>query len=174
MEKMFDESQMTEHQKRRGLAAAVLILLGLSLFLLRLVEGSAWALLFFPLGALLIGLYLYRRLDWYLVSGCIFLGIGLGSIGERISLGVGNFSAVGLGTGFIAIYVVHLIHERKSAWWPLVPGLILVIGGIASASRALAEFSERAWPLLFVVAGLIVWFVTFRPHRKGKIGGIGP
>ena len=146
---------MARLKDARMATAAVLILLGLALFVFQFVQGMIAVLLFLLVGALFIGGYLYWRAYGLLIPGCILLGIGLGSIGENIPLGVSNFSSIGLGLGFIGIYVIHWLYERQSIWWPFIPGGILILIGVASSSNAVAEVLSKGWPLLLVLAGLV-------------------
>ncbi len=157
---------MAHSKEARMATAAVLILLGLALFVFQFVQGTIAVLLFLLVGALFVAGYLYWRAYGLLIPGCILLGIGLGSIGENIPLGVSNFSSIGLGIGFIGIYVIHWLYERKSVWWPFIPGGILILIGVASSSHAVAEVLSKGWPLLLVLAGLVVLIGRLRANRS--------
>ena len=81
--------------------------------------------------------YLYRGTYALLIPGGILLGLGLGAIGERAMPGSVDFVAIGLSVGFLAIYVIALVYASRSHWWPLIPGVILILAGIAAGNRSL-------------------------------------
>ncbi|MBD3337021.1 MAG: hypothetical protein GF355_16020 [Candidatus Eisenbacteria bacterium] len=158
-------TDLTQEQKRRLTAALVLIVLGISLFVFQNVEGATETFVFLLAGALFVAAYVYWRVYGLLIPGGILLGLALGSIGGEIRLGAGDFGAIGLGIGFIAIYLIHLGYRRESIWWPLVPGGVLIIGGIASSDPTLAHYISEGWPLILVLAGLILLVLTYRARR---------
>ena len=61
----------------------------------------------------------------------------------------------GLGCGFIAIFLIPLLYERRTHWWPLIPGGILVVSAIPH-SKSLLRLMLDNWPLFLVAAGLIL------------------
>jgi len=126
-------------------APAWLLGLGVGLALIAIVNGSYGAL----------------------VAGMVLLGLGAGMVlGDR---GVGEIRAgtwilLGLGAGFLGIYVLALILKLRSHWWPLVPGFVLLaIGG----ARYLRHFTllppevvmavRTWWPAALVLVG--VWML---------------
>jgi len=148
---------MGDHQRQgRLFAGAILILLGLGLFALQFVEGLGDAVIFFLIGGAFVAGYLYRRAYGLLIPGCILLGIGLGSVGEESALAFGDMSSLGLGVGFVAIYVIALVYEGRSAWWPLIPGGILLVNGLASGNEAMQQLLSVGWPLILVFLGLLI------------------
>jgi len=103
-----------------------------------------------------------------LVGGMVLVGLGAGMLlGDRGVGGLhsGTWMLVGLGGGFVGIYLLGLLLQMRSHWWPLVPGLILL--GVAG-SRLVHRFTllppsvviaVRAWwPAVLVVAG--IWVVV--------------
>ena len=147
---------MEEQRQRRLMAGAILIVLGIVLFGLQFVEGLGEAVILFLIGGLFVAGYLYRRVYGLLIPGCILLGIGLGSVGESSALAIGDFSAFGLGLGFVAIYVIDLIYRGGTHWWPLIPGGILIVTGVASGSATLERMLSVGWPLILVFVGLLL------------------
>jgi hypothetical protein len=138
-------------QNRRQLAiGAALVVLGVVLVALLFLEGSSEAESLFLIGLFLIGGvfvagYLYSRAYGLLIPGCILLGLGLGPLvgggpvdvefgpGIQVtisSFGEDTFVLLGLGVGFVAIYVIPLVYQGRSHWWPLIPGLILILLGL--------------------------------------------
>ena len=147
---------MEERRQGRLFAGAILVLLGLGLFAVQFVEGFGEALILFLIGGAFVAGYLYRRAYGLLIPGCILIGIGLGSLGEGTVFGVGDLSSIGLGLGFIAIYVIALVYQGESHWWPLIPGGILVILGLAAGSKAFEQLLSVGWPLIIVFVGLVL------------------
>jgi len=152
-------------RKRTGTAVA-LIVVGAALFALQMTEGAAEVIVFLVLGAVFLAGYLYRRQYGLLVPGCILLGLGLGALGERSAIDFRNFQPLGLGLGFIAIFAVDLAVRRRTHWWPLVPGAVLVLGGVAD-SRYLVWLFSKGWPLILIVVGLMMLLNRSRLGSSG-------
>jgi hypothetical protein len=83
---------------------------------------------------------------------------------------------LGLGVGFIAIYVIPLVYRGKSHWWSLIPGLILVVVGLAKTSDDLERLFEVGWPHIHVILGLLILAGAFgftgrkRQHETVDVG----
>ncbi len=132
-------------------APAWLLGLGVGLALIGIVTGSYGAL----------------------VPGMILLGLGAGMVlGDREVAGVrpGTWTVLGLGAGFVGIYVLALVLKMRSHWWPLVPGVCLLAVGGARYVRHFPLISPRMeiavrawWPAALVVVG--VWILV-RALRK--------
>jgi hypothetical protein len=146
---------MTQRNQRQVATGAILILIGLGLFALQFLEGFGEAALFFLIGGAFVAAYLYFRSYGLLIPGGILLGLGLGSVGESSVLAFGDFGAIGLGIGFVAIYVIALIYEGHSHWWPLIPGLILIVTGFASGT-SFERLLSVGWPLILIFVGLLI------------------
>jgi hypothetical protein len=146
---------MSERRNGRLVTGAILIVLGLGLLALQFVQGFGEAVLFFLIGGLFVAGYLYRRVYGLLIPGGIFLGLGLGAVGEGALFSFADFEAIGLGIGFISIYVIALAFQGRSHWWPLVPGFILVIVGLATGNEVFQRLLAIGWPLILVFIGLL-------------------
>jgi hypothetical protein len=107
-----------------------------------------------------------------LVAGMVLLGLGAGMVlGDR---GVGDIRSgtwilLGLGAGFIGIYVLALILKLRSHWWPLVPGFILFAAGGARYVRNFTLLPPEVviaartwWPAALVVVGVWVLIRALR------------
>jgi hypothetical protein len=160
---------MDEQNRGRIVAGAVLIVLGLGLLGLQFVQGIGEGMFLFLLGALFVAGYFYRRVYGLLIPGCILLGLGLGSVGERSILAFGDFGAIGLGVGFVAIYVIDLIYRGATHWWPLIPGLILIVAGIAEGNANLERLLSVGWPLILVLIGLLLLAGAFGLTGRRKV-----
>ncbi len=103
-----------------------------------------------------------------LVGGMILLGLGCGMLlGDRGVAGLqsGTWTILGLGAGFVGIWLLALVLKLRSHWWPLVPGLVLLAVGGARFYRHFALIPPSVmiavrtwWPALLVVAG--VWVLA--------------
>ncbi len=151
--------------ERSSVIGAILILLGVVLLALQFVEGFGEGVLFFLIGGLFVAGYLYTRTYGLLIPGGILLGLGLGSIGET-AFSFGDLGSVGLGLGFVSIYVIALVAQGSSHWWPLVPGLILIVSGLASGNEAFQRLLSVGWPLILVFVGLLILAGAF--GRRGR------
>jgi hypothetical protein len=146
---------MAERQDGRLVTGAILIVLGMGLLALQFVQGFGEAVIFFLIGGLFVAGYLYRRRYGFLIPGGILLGLGLGSIGEGALFQIADFEAIGLGIGFISIYVIALAYEGRTHWWPLIPGGILVVTGLATGNAVFQRLLSVGWPLILVFIGLL-------------------
>ncbi len=79
---------------------------------------------------------------------------------------VGDLDTIGLGAGFVAIYVIDILYRGRSHWWPLIPGAILIVAGVASGS--LEHLISVGWPLVLIVIGLRMLVGGSRTARREK------
>jgi hypothetical protein len=155
---------------RRGVVAgAVLILLGLVFLADQLVGGFGDSAILFLIGGAFIAGYFFYRNYGLLIPGCILVGLAFGSVGEDTAFGIGDFSSVGLGLGFIAIYLIDLAYSGETHWWPLIPGAILVVTGLAQDNEAIENLFRVGWPLILVLIGLLILAGAFGlTGRRGR------
>jgi len=153
--------------RRSGVVSGItLIVVGLLLFWLDRADYVGQELVFFVVGSVFLGAYLYGKNYGLLIPGCILLGLGAGHTLRNIER-IEQPWMVGLGAGFIAIFVIALLYEKRSHWWPLIPGGVLLINAFSSIQR-LMNFLFENWPLLLVVIGVFILLSTFRSKRPGK------
>lgn len=154
----------------RGLTAGItFIVVGLSLYGMQYLPPTGESAVLALVGVLGVVGYLFTRFRYLLVLGCILFGLGVGSFGERSAWVWGEFSEIGLGLGFILIYAIGLVYERRGHWWPLVPGVILLLLGFrAWRNFRLFVFSERGWPLILVIVGGLILLGTLGKARKKR------
>lgn len=146
---------MAELETRRVTAGAVLIAVGLAFYLLRRVEGLGGEIVLGVLGLAFLVAYLWRRAYPLLVPAGILLGLTAGIYLDDVLAGSIEGVLLGLGCGFLFIYLVSLVYERRNVWWPLFPGGALVLISLPVTE----EWAERAfenWPLLLVAVGVIL------------------
>lgn len=149
---------MSDQVSGRVMAGAILVVAGLGLFALQFLEGLGDSVTLFFIGVLFLAGYLYRRAYGLLVPAGILMGIGLGSVGEAAFFSLEGMSNIGLGIGFLSVFLIDYAYQGRSHWWPLIPGSILLLTGLVSSSRALRTLFEIGWPLLLVLAGLFLLF----------------
>ena len=107
----------------------------------------------------------------FLVPGGIVSGVGAGiplSIAYPGELGGGLF-LMALGVGFLLIWGIGLLFRvREHHWWPVIPGLVLgTIGASLAAGergQGIADAVSTGWPVILVIAGLILLAGAFRRH----------
>ena len=119
------------------------------------------------IGGLFVTVYFFTRSYFALVLGGIVGGLGIGLFGEPRWSVVHEFTEIGLGIGFLTIYVLRLVYERRSHWWPLVPALIFFLLGFqAWREFRVFVFSSRGWPILLVIVGALVLLGTLGRGKK--------
>lgn len=153
---------MVDQRRSQVTAGAILILLGVGFFALQFVKGIGDAAILFMIGALFIAGYFYSRAYGLLIPGCILLGVGLGSVGEQSAFAFGDLGLIGIGVGFVSIYLVDRIYRGESHWWPLIPGGILLVLGLAEGNANFMRLLSLGWPLILVLVGLLILTGVFR------------
>jgi len=160
-------SQNTPADERdpRKVTGAVLIAIGLLLFLLQVATGITITILFLVGGAIFIAGYLNRRSYGLLIPGCLLVGMALGQLGEEYVDFIHNPNFLGLGLGFLAIYGVDKLRSGTTAWWPLIPGFILLFMGLETGRLNMGTLISKGWPLVLVIVGIL--------YLTGRIGTAG-
>jgi hypothetical protein len=92
-----------------------------------------------------------------LLPAGVLSGLGLGLMLGEICF-YGNAVALGLGAGFLAIYALDSLRSRRrSSWWPLAPGIVLVAVGLLQHTSGWDALGELGWPLFLIIIGLIIF-----------------
>lgn len=154
-------------QPRRRRAGAILVLLGLAIFILQYVEDAAESVIFFGIGAIFLFFYLRQQRFGFLVPGSILIGIGLGMIFENAGLEVANPSSLGLAIGFLMIYGIERLSRGSARWWPLVPGGLMLFGALRGGQTWGNRVFAEGWPLLLVALGVLVYLGKLGWGRAG-------
>jgi hypothetical protein len=125
------------------------------------------AVLFAGLAVAFAHIYLLNRIVnwWAVIPGGFLAVLGLvivlsGAIARIETLGALLF--VGLGLVF---FLVYLLGERRRQWWALMPAGVLGFFGVfvlTTGADAPSAGLLRWWPLLVVLAGLIVGWMGLR------------
>jgi hypothetical protein len=154
--------------KSRVASGLTLILLGLGLYGMRYFDDLGESVALTLLGGLCIAAYLYSRVYLILIVGGIVLGLGIGSFGERTVLFVGEFTEVGLGVGFVLVYLIALLYEGRSSWWPLIPGAVFLLLGFRAWRRFRLFLFSEGWPLILVIIGALILLGAIGRGRRTK------
>jgi hypothetical protein len=143
-------------QERNLAPGLVLIGLGVMFAIVQLTGVGGEAVVAVIGGALLIA-YAFTRHYGYLVPGGILTGLGLGIIWQAAVLSdAGGAVLVGLGAGFLTIYLVDLFVRGNGAlWWPIIPGGITLTIGLLleTGNGGTLEGAAPLWPIILVVIG---------------------
>lgn len=162
-------AQRSEQQRERMTMAVAFIVIGLVLLIAQLTDLGSWALLFLGLGFL--AMFFWSRHYGWLVPGGILTGLGTGIIMVTAVQNVPeDFEAalflVPLGLGFILIWVLDVLFMRVSNWWPLIPGGIMVLIGLAVGIGGVAldilQFVGNWWPAILIIIGAWILFTIWR------------
>ncbi len=158
--------------RSRIVTGAGLILLGLAIYGLQYFERIGEATILIGVGAVFLTGYFFSRGKLLLIGGALLVGLGVGSLGERTVSIYGEMTELSLGVAFCAIYVVALAYERRAHWWPLIPGIVLILLGIGRMGDVRQFlFSKAGWPILLVIVGVLVLLGALGRARRGKRAG---
>ena len=152
---------MNKQQRGRVAAGLALILLGAALYILERNAGLDAAAVFFLIGGAFLAGYLYRREFGLLIPAGVLLGLGAGTLLEQTRFNYGQPTLWGLGLGFVCIYLIGLVYERKGRWWPLIPGGVLILLGLPRVGNVI-DFLFANWPLILVLVGVMILIGSFR------------
>ncbi len=158
---------MDKNRRSRIVSGITLIGIGLLLFWLTRVEDIADSVLFFVIGSLFLGAYLYSKNYGLLIPGCLLLGLGAGTLLERMNR-LDEPWQIGLGAGFVAIFVISLLYEKRAHWWPLIPGSILLLSAFALGEDLMRFLFSGGWPLVLVAIGVLIVLGSFRKRGPSK------
>ncbi len=165
---------MEQNLKARLATGTLFIVLGLGLYGMQYLDNIGESITLTLLGGLCIAGYLYTRSRLLMVVGGIVLGLGIGSFGERNFYFYGEFSEIGLGIGFVLIYLIPFLYERRSHWWPLIPGTVLLLLGFNAWHNFRVFLFSRGWPLILVGIGVLILLGSFGRARRGGGKPAGP
>ena len=168
--------------KRGPIVGGLLLIFGGLLALTAQFVPDSWGfgfglivLLGLGLAFILAGI-LTRRSGWFIPGG-ILTGIGAGvalvdgPLARLMPAGLpsgdnGALFMLAFAGGWFLITVLTAVFSHRTQWWPLIPGSIMALiglavgfgGGFATALNLLG----RAWPLALILVGLLI---LFRPRR---------
>lgn len=145
--------------ERRVLTGVILIVIGVVFLVAQRYQVGGEAVVA-AIGVAFLAAFAYTRNYGYLVPGGIMTGLGLGILYQAQRRDTGWAVVLGLGLGFIVVYLVDVLTggRRAGRWWPLVPGGILLAIGLlqASGEPGLIGTLARWWPLLLIAIGVVL------------------
>lgn len=148
---------MNRATRSRIATGLMLIVLGLGLYGMQYLDVAAQPLILALVGGLSVAAYFATRAYLLLVLGGIVGGWGIGMFGEPRWLVLHEFTEIGLGIGFLLIYLIRIAYERRSHWWPLVPALVFFLLGFQAWRKfRLLVFSSKGWPILLAILGALI------------------
>jgi hypothetical protein len=158
------------HQRSQIAAGTALVAIGVVALALQYVDGPGRAVVLLLAGGSFIATYFYSEIYGLLIPGGILSGLGLGSLGEWWGASLRDPNAVGLGIGFIAIYLIERLYRHRAHWWPLIPGVILVVSGLGARFGDVGHILWRSAPVILVVLGivLVARAITRGPNVNAK------
>lgn len=150
---------------RRTLPGVILVVIGLLLLSAQWFEIAGFGVLG-AIAVVFLASYVATRTYGLLIPGMILAGLALGvGLQESGYDTKGGLVVVGLACGFFGIYVVDVMLAGHAVrWWPLIPGGILAVVGGSEVSRgtAAADAIARFWPIVLVIAGVLILFNSVR------------
>lgn len=167
------DTPRTLHRNRRSqlAAGAALVIIGLVALALQYFDGPGRAVVLLLAGGSFIATYFYTDIYGLLIPGGILSGLGLGILGEWWDLSFRDPNAVGLGIGFVAIYVIERAYRRRAHWWPLIPGIVLVGSGLGARFGDVGHILWRWAPAILILLGLVL---VVRELRRDTNAPTGP
>jgi hypothetical protein len=162
----------------KWIAGIALIAIGGILLVAQFTNSTWTGLLIFPALALIFLAWgIAARSPGLMVPAGIFIGLGLGTwlvTGDWLTSNMvadtkGGIFLLAFAVGWASITLLSALFTREVHWWPLIPGGIMAIVGVAlviggNAVQTLA-WLNYAWPLAMIVIGV---FLLLR--RAGSIG----
>lgn len=149
--------------RRNGVAAGfALVVIGAVALGLQYIEGPGRAVILLLAGGSFIATYFYTDIYGLLIPGGILAGLGLGSLGEWKQIAVRDPNAIGLGIGFASIYVIERLYRRRAHWWPLIPGVLLVVSGLGARFGDVGHILWRWAPAVLVLLGVVLVYRSLK------------
>jgi len=167
-----DTTRSLQRHRRSQIAAGLaLVVIGLVALALQYFEGPGRAVVLVLAGGSFVATYFYSEIYGLLIPGGILSGLGLGMLGEWWGVSVRDPNAVGLGSGFVAIYLIERVYRHRAHWWPLIPGVILVGSGLGAHFGDVGQILWRWSPAILVALGIVL---VVRAITRGSKATTGP
>lgn len=155
---------MAKKGSSRLFLGLILVAIGAALLLARMHVVSQGPAVLLAIGGALALYGVFARAFGPLVPGCILLGLAAGMLlGDRgvADLGMARWQLLGLGGGFVLIFLLSLVLGLGLRWWALVVGgalsLVVVFPHIKELlDPSLVVAFRTYWPVLLIVAGLFL------------------
>jgi hypothetical protein len=176
-----EQNHLTAHtstlvQDYRWMGGAVLIMIGILVFLDQFLHTGWLYLMIFPaIGMILFIWGSLGRTQGLIVSGGILTGLGFGIFLFFSPFIIGytvvrlGFGLIAFGFGWILIMLASQYFFQRTAWWALIPAAVIISTG------ACLTYSSLRWVdfVLYLVTSLGVVFLVWGTTTR-KIGLIIP
>lgn len=160
---------MGKRERQGGLIAGIiLIIIGIAVLLInfKLVEPG---FMLVALGASFLVAFVFMRLIGFLIPGMILFWLGIAVtlnqsniLNPRLD---GPVILTALGLAFMSIFI---FMGRRRHWWPLIPGGILLVLGVASLLAlqnllpfTVGQLANLILPAILIIIGLWLIFRQF-------------
>ena len=160
----------TNRRRDRSVGGAVLIILGVGL-LVGPLTGWHFAWLVLPgLAAIFLTWGLFTRAIGPLIPGGILAGLATGILLTQAAPGVVATPASGalfllcFAGGWALISLLSIVTTTGFQWWPLIPGTILALVGLAQMTNQMQMLSLLGYASPLLLIGLGIWLVL-RKHN---------
>ena len=163
---------MNKPDRQKFTAGIVLVLFGLGFYLVQRLDAIGNEVIMLIIGSAFLVAYFYQKAYGLLIPAGVLLGLGVGDLLQGRYWWANDGIQLGLGVGFISIYVIAKLYQRESHWWPLIPGVILVLIGVPKTATII-RFLLDNWPLILVAVGLLILIGAFRGRRTPRPGAVG-
>lgn len=166
---MATRTAMTQHPtpyQARWLIGLGLVLTGLFVMVGNTVGFVRFMGLVFLLGLGLILLLwgVFGRTNGPIIPGALLTGISVGALLTQEvfaleSVDTAGIHALAVAGGFLLITLLTGLFAGPVLWWPLIPGVLLLLGGLNLLLKAdLVLRVGDFWPLALVAAGVyLLW-----------------
>ena len=152
---------MAKPDRQKFTAGVVLVLFGLGFYLVQRLDAIGNEMVMLIIGAAFLVAYFYQKAYGLLIPAGILLGLGFGNMLQGHYWWANDGTQLGLGVGFLSIYLIAKLYERDTHWWPLIPGVILILIGLPRTARIFRYLFDN-WPLILVAIGLLILIGSFR------------
>jgi hypothetical protein len=160
-----NEAKKPAETRDRVILGVMLIAIGLLVFISQIVDLPQIQWLILPGLALIFLLWgLLTREIGLMIPGGILAGVALGTYlitgpyAGQIEENQGGIFLLAFSTGWALISLLSLFSKQGFQWWPLIPGAIIGLVGLAvmrgGAAMQLLEIVGYAWPLALIAVGI--------------------
>jgi hypothetical protein len=186
----YEQSHITNQARAlshdyRWMGGAVLIMIGVLVFLDQFLHTGWLYLMIFPaIGLILLSWGSLGHRPGLIISGSILTGLGFGVfiffcplVSGSILIRIG-FSLIAFGFGWILIMIASQYFFQKMAWWAMIPATVICATGacFAYSNMRVVDF------VLYLVTSLgvmfLIWGIATRKIGLiipgGILSGIGP
>ena len=175
------------NRDRNPLVGGLILIIGGALALIGQVVPDSWGLSFGLLVLLGLGLIFHiaglltREAGWFIPGG-ILTGIGVGialveggPLANLVPIGwlpgdEGSLFMLAFAGGWFLITLTTALFTDETHWWPLIPGGIMLLIGLAagfgSVFGTVLSLLGRLWPIALIFAGLYVLYQARRGEKQ--------